>query len=265
MRARDTEPGHSVPTLPSLSLLRAAHIVIPTWNERDNVVALIDRLAELYGDPALHVWVVDDSSSDGTASAVRGLTERYPHVHLIERTTERGFGGACAAGMEGALKAGAEYVVMMDADFSHRPETLRPMLAAVEGCDLVIGSRYLDSSASVHDWPRWRLWLSRLGNAYIRSILGTQVRDATSGYRCWRAQALRQIPFRRQRSQGYAFQVETLYHARRAGLRFGEVRNDYIGRTRGTSKMTAGMILESLLLPLRLRWAELHSPPTGQA
>jgi len=229
------------------------HIVVPTLNERDNIVRLIREITRLYRAPDQHFWIVDDDSDDGTAEAVESLAGEHPNARMIRRPRGGGFAAACVTGMQAALEAGAGLILVMDADFSHAPEAIAGMVSSAREADLVIGSRYLADSPSVREWSAWRLWLSLGGNFYLRSLLGLPARDATSGFRLWRSEALRRIPLAEKRSRGYSFQAEMLFYAAQQGLRIAEAPNLYRGRTWGRSKMTLGMIFESLALPFRLR------------
>lgn len=235
-------------------ILRKTHIVIPTYNERHNIVLLIEQIAQLYQFPSLNVWVADDSSPDGTAEAVAELSSRYPNVHVIVRREDRGYGRASLDGIRAALAHGAEYVVTMDADFSHEPATIGKMLAAIESFDVVIGSRYVSSDeSSVENWSALRLAGSRCMNTYVRLLTGVNARDATSGFRCYRADVLRKVLSAGRHATGFAFLPETLFLVGMAGARITEVSNLYQGRTRGESKLNWKILLEYLWIPLRLR------------
>jgi dolichol-phosphate mannosyltransferase len=230
------------------------HIVIPTYNERGNIVPLVEEIVGLYQRPDAHIWVVDDNSPDGTAEAVRRLGARYPNVRVIVRLHDRGYGNACVEGMRAALAAGAQWVLTMDADFAHSPGAIAAILKAAADADLVIGSRYLtDGRPAVKDWPWWRLWMSRSGNWYFRRMLRVTARDNTSGFRCWRAGLLSRVLAEDLRASGYAFITESLFYAGWFGARVAEVSNLYLGRTRGESKLSARILLESLWTAFRLR------------
>ena len=204
--------------------------------------------------PDVHVLVVDDNSPDGTANVVRDLGKRYPNVRVLVRESDRGYGNAVVAGMRAALSAGAEFVLTMDADFAHSPAVIDPMLKAAADADLVIGSRYMtDGRPAVQDWPLWRLAMSRFGNWYFRLMLRVTARDNTSGFRCWRAGLLRRILEQDLHTTGYAFITESLFYAGCFGARVAEVSNLYTGRTRGESKLSPKILLESLWTALRLR------------
>jgi glycosyltransferase involved in cell wall biosynthesis len=230
-----------------------AFIVIPTYNEALNIPDLLGSILSAY--PQVEVCVVDDASPDGTADVAEALA--HPRVHVLRRTSDRGYGPSCSAGMEFALSRGADVVVTMDADFSHPPECLAKIFEAAQANDLVIGSRYTGTSAGVENWAFRRLVVSRLAGFYIRGMLGIPVADATSGFRCWRAGLLRKVLDRTIGAKGYAYLYETLFHAVQARARIQEVDIVYQGRTRGESKMHTGIVAEALWLPLKLRARQL--------
>ncbi|HEY6866041.1 MAG TPA: polyprenol monophosphomannose synthase, partial [Candidatus Eisenbacteria bacterium] len=187
-------------------------VIIPTYNERDNIEALIGRLLALPYD--LHVLVVDDRSPDGTAEVVRALAAaggREPRVHLLERPGKLGLGSAYRDGFRYALDHGAELIFEMDADFSHDPAAIGEFLEAARDADLVLGSRYLHGGVNVVNWPLPRLILSWCANLYTRIVTGMPVQDATGGYKCFRRRALESIRIDRVRSDGYAFQIEVSF------------------------------------------------------
>jgi dolichol-phosphate mannosyltransferase len=231
------------------------YIVIPTYNERDNIAPLIEEIARLKGAGEARIVVVDDDSPDGTARAAMAAGARFENVMVMLRRGPRGYGYACAEGMGYAIREGARLVITMDADFSHAPATLPPMIEAAGEADLVIGSRYASHrSATIENWSARRRWLSRLANGYVNWIARTGVRDATSGFRCWRAETLERVLGRcGGGAAGYGFLTETLYGAKLEGARIREVENVYRGRTRGESKMSLGIVLEGLWIPLRVR------------
>jgi len=229
------------------------HIVIPTYNERDNIGRLIEEIARLYGRDGVNVWVMDDNSPDGTGEVVVALGERFPNVQAIVRTAHRGYGNAVADGMRKALATGAEFVLTMDADFSHSPAVIGKMLDAARDADLVIGSRYMQAGrAAVEDWSQLRLRMSQLANWYFRAMLDISARDNTSGFRCWRSDLLEKVLAQNLHASGYAFLTESLFYAARAGARIVEVANLYQGRTHGESKLSTGVLLESVWTALRL-------------
>ncbi|MSV27245.1 MAG: polyprenol monophosphomannose synthase [Bryobacterales bacterium] len=235
------------------------YIVIPTFNERENIVPLIEEIMRLHGARGPRIVVMDDNSPDGTAAAVLSMRPAFPDVHAIVRRGPRGYGHACAEGMAYAIGQGAALVITMDADFSHAPETLGEMIDAAREADLVIGSRYVSAREStVRNWSAGRLWLSRLANLYVNWLTPAGVHDATSGFRCWRAGALsRVLGGSEGHAAGYAFLTETLYRARLAGARIKEIGSVYRGRTKGESKMSLAIVAEALWIPLRVRFSRL--------
>jgi dolichol-phosphate mannosyltransferase len=236
--------------------LERVHIVIPTYNERANIVPLVEDIVRLYDWPDTHIWVADDNSPDGTAAVVAELGRKYRNIRCIVRTGQRGYGVAVADGMRAAMKAGARLVLTMDADYAHDPAAILPIVKAAAGADLVIGSRYLPGEENtIADWSLLRRWLSRCANTYVRVLTRVTARDATSGFRCWRVELLRDVLVQKPRATGYAFLPETLYYAGLIGARIHEVTNLYHGRVHGESKLTAAVVLESMWTPLRLRCA----------
>jgi dolichol-phosphate mannosyltransferase len=224
-------------------------VLIPTFNERDNLPLVVDGvLAE-----GCDVLVVDDASPDGTGAVADELAVRHPgRVTVLHRTGRRGLGRSYVEAMALALAGPAEIICQMDADRSHDPKYLPSMIAAArEGADLVIGSRYLQG-VSVVNWPLSRLILSTLANRYVRAVTRLPVRDCTSGFRCWRREALARVPLDRIVSDGYAFLVEMLYEASRRGCRIGEVPIIFVERRTGQSKLSGSVVVESALTPWRV-------------
>ena len=225
-------------------------IVTPTYNERENLPVLAAGLLKHEGARLL---VVDDGSPDGTGQIADQLAAEYPgRVEVMHRTGPRGLGRSYVDGLLHAIKEGrAEFVCQMDADLSHNPEYLPELVKAAATNDLVIGSRYLHG-VSVVNWPLHRIFLSAFGNRYIRFITSLSASDCTSGYRCWRREALARMPIAEMVSDGYSFLVEMLYEARRRGLRIGEVPIIFIERRQGQSKLSGNVLIESLIMPWRL-------------
>lgn len=227
-------------------------VVIPTYNERENIAALLPHILAL---PRFRVLVVDDNSPDGTAAVVASAAQDEPRVGLLARPGKLGLGTAYIAGFQRALAEGAAYIFEMDADFSHDPAYLSTLLAAVErGNDLVLGSRYVPGGGTT-DWGLMRKLISQGGNLYARLILGLPVRDATGGFRCYRRQVLETINLAAIRSNGYAFQIEMVYRALQAGFRVGEVPILFPDRRVGKSKMSRRIVLEALINVWRLRFS----------
>jgi dolichol-phosphate mannosyltransferase len=219
-------------------------VVLPTYNERENLEGMIQRLRSSVPDAA--ILIVDDGSPDGTGSLGRELAASDGHVHVLQRTAKQGLGAAYLAGFTWALTHGAEVVVECDADGSHRPEQLPSLLAALSDHDLVIGSRWVRGGRIVN-WPLSRRLLSRGGSLYARTLLRLHERDVTGGYRVFRADALRAIGLGRIDSLGYCFQIEMLWRAERAGLRVVEVPITFVERVHGVSKMTGNIAGEAML------------------
>ena len=226
-------------------------VVIPTYNERQNVPAIVPEV--LAQDPEIAVLVVDDNSPDGTGPLVREMAAHEPRLHLLPRPGRQGIGPAYKDGFRWALARGAELIVQMDADFSHNPQMLPRFFAEAASCDLVLGSRYVQG-ITVVNWPIERLLLSYFGNAYVRRVLGMGVRDATGGFKCWRRTALEAIDLEDVRSNGYAFQIEMTFRAWKRGLRIREIPIIFADRTRGESKMTKRISLEALWIVWWLRF-----------
>jgi len=224
-------------------------VIVPTYNERENVAPLIAALLRI---PDVRVLVADDNSPDGTgAEADRVARETGDRVSVLHRTGARGLGLSYIDGMRQALAAGATHICQMDADFSHDPAALPRLLDATAGADLVIGSRYVPGG-ELRNWGVHRKALSAIANAYVRAITRLPVRDCTSGFRCWRRELLEQLPLDRVVSDGYAFLVEMAWEAFVAGGRIAEVPIVFVERRQGASKMSGRVIAESVLLPWRL-------------
>jgi dolichol-phosphate mannosyltransferase len=225
-------------------------IVIPTYNERDNLHDLLPQI--LSADARIEALVVDDASPDGTADLVEEMRRGNPRVHLIRRGSKLGLGSAYVAGFARALELGADLVFEMDADFSHNPRYIPDFLEAIGGADLVIGSRYVNG-VNVINWPMSRLLLSYCANLYTRLITGLPVYDATGGFKCFRRATLEAIDFRSAKSDGYAFQIELNHRAWRSGFRIVEIPIVFVERLKGDSKMSKNIIWEAAWMVWRLR------------
>jgi dolichol-phosphate mannosyltransferase len=221
-----------------------ALVVIPTYNEAESVVEVIDRV--LAGEPRADVLVVDDGSPDGTAELVQKRGEGEPRVHLMERSGKQGLGAAYRAGFGWGLERGYDALVEMDADLSHPPERLPALLDGLAAADLVIGSRYVPGGRTVN-WSRGREAISRVGNTYVRLALRVPVHDATAGYRAYRREVLEELPVESIRSNGYCFQVEMAHKAWQEGFRVAEVPITFTERASGVSKMSNQIVAEALL------------------
>lgn len=237
-------------------------VVIPTYNEADNIEAMAEALFAL-DIPDLHLLVVDDASPDGTGEIAEGVKARYPRrMHVIHRPGKLGLGTAYITGFKYALDAGAQTIVQMDADFSHRPEYIPEMLDALADYDLVIGSRYVPGGKLDERWSWWRYLLSWWANSvYVRLILNTRVKDATAGFRAWRRSTLEGMNLDRIRSNGYIFQVEMAYVAERLGYRILEIPIYFEDRRIGKSKMTVPVKLEAAWRVWQIRWRHRHLSP----
>ncbi len=218
-------------------------MVVPTYDERDNLAWIVGRLHAAV--PDVDVLVVDDGSPDGTGAVADALAAADPRVHVLHRERKGGLGAAYLQGFRWALAAGYDVVGEMDADGSHQPEQLHRLREALADADLVIGSRWVPGG-SVVNWPRHREALSRGGNLYVRLLLGIDVRDATAGYRLYRRQTLEKIELETVRSTGYVFQTDLAARTLRAGLVVREVPIQFVERVRGNSKMSGAVAVESL-------------------
>lgn len=223
-------------------------VVVPTYNEADNLAWVVGRLRA--AEPEVDVLVVDDGSPDGTGAIADGLAAADPQVRVLHRDVKEGLGAAYVAGFRWALAAGYDVIGEMDADGSHQPEQLHRLLDALADADLVIGSRWVPGG-SVVNWPRTRELLSRGGNLYVRVLLGMGVQDATAGFRLFRRSTLEKIDLDLVRSTGYVFQCDLAYRTVCAGLTVREVPIEFVERVRGESKMTPDVAAESLR---RITW-----------
>ena len=218
-------------------------VIIPTYNERANVEATVGRIRRAVPDADL--LVVDDNSPDGTGEIADKLAAEDGHIHVLHRPGKAGLGAAYIAGFRWALAEGYDVLVEMDADGSHQPEELPKLLDALSGADLVLGSRWVPGG-TVRNWPKSRELLSRGGNTYARVMLGIRLKDATGGYRAYRAGTLRAIALDEVESQGYCFQIDLAMRTIRAGLRVVEVPITFVERVHGNSKMSRAIVLEAL-------------------
>ncbi|KKW41983.1 MAG: Glycosyl transferase, family 2 [Candidatus Magasanikbacteria bacterium GW2011_GWA2_56_11] len=231
-------------------------IVIPTYNERDNIATLVSQIFALR-IPELEIVVVDDNSPDKTAEVVEGMRADYP-VHLVKRLRKLGLGSAYIAGFKKALALGADYIFEMDADFSHDPADLPRLLSAAADHDLAIGSRKI-LGGKIVGWSLWRRLSSAGAMFFSRLLLGLRVRDVTAGFRCFRSQALKSIALDTVKSNGYAFQEELLYRAEQAGFSIIEVPVVFNDRRRGRSKLSKKDIWEFFTVMYKLKFS--RRPP----
>jgi dolichol-phosphate mannosyltransferase len=229
-------------------------IVVPTYNEAENVTPMVDTLLGLEL-PDLDVLIVDDESPDGTGRIVDQLVDRYPgQVYALHRSGERGLGRAYVDGFRWALQHGAEAVVQMDCDFSHSPQDVPRLLACLSECDVAVGSRYVEGGQTDEEWEVGRQLLSRWANLYSRAILRSSVRDFTAGFKAWRRETLGAIDLSAIRSQGYVFQIEMAYVTERLGFRIREIPIYFEDRRIGASKMTIPVKVEAALGVWSIWW-----------
>ena len=237
-----------------------ALVVTPTYNERANLEQMVTQTLAHEG---FRVLIVDDASPDGTGDIADDLARRFPgRVDVLHRTGPRGLGRAYVDGLRRALASDADVICQMDADLSHDPRYLPDLVAALDTHDLALGSRYLHG-VSVVNWPLHRIFLSAFGNRYIRLVTHLSTTDCTSGFRCWRRDALARMPIGGMVSDGYAFLVEMLFEANRLGCRIGEVPIIFIERRVGQSKLSSNVLLESLIMPWRLVFRAAPSAAGG--
>ncbi len=228
-----------------------ALVVVPTYNERENLPLLVSGVMAHEG---FRMLIVDDGSPDGTGPLADELATRHPgRIEVLHRTGERGLGRSYVDGIRKALQTDAELIFQMDADLSHDPAYLPALAEGAATHDVVIGSRYMNG-VSVVNWPLHRIFLSAFANRYIRAVTRLSPTDCTSGFRCWRRDALAKIALDRVASAGYAFLVEMLFRAAQNGSRIGEVPIIFVERRQGQSKVSRQVLMESLITPWRLRF-----------
>lgn len=236
-----------------------ALVIIPTYNEIENISAIIDAVMKL---PELFdILVIDDNSPDGTADAVKQKQQEYPsRIHLEQREGKLGLGTAYIHGFKWGLKKGYEYIIEMDADFSHNPEDLPKLLNACkkEGADLSVGSRYI-TGVNVVNWPMGRVLMSYFASAYVRMITGTSIRDTTAGFVCYTRKVLEAINLDKIQFKGYAFQIEMKFKAFVKKFKIVEVPIIFINRRLGTSKMSSGIFGEAMFGVIKLKFQSLFS------
>ncbi|MBM4165800.1 MAG: polyprenol monophosphomannose synthase [Ignavibacteria bacterium] len=231
-----------------------ALVITPTYNESENVRQLIDEV--LKQDASLEILIVDDNSPDGTANIVKEIQKNNSRVHLMERPKKMGLGTAYVAGFKYAIANGFDFMIEMDADFSHNPIELPNLLKLMNEHDLVIGSRYI-YGVRIMNWPIRRLILSYGANVYTRIITGMNIKDATGGFKCFKRKVLESINLDDVHSNGYAFQIEMNYKAWRKGFRLFEHPIIFMDRTLGQSKMSKNIIYEAIWMVWRLKFQAL--------
>ena len=234
-------------------------VIIPTYNEKENIEKISRKVFSLSGE--YHILVIDDASPDGTATIVKGLQAEFPErLHLIERSGKLGLGTAYLSGFQWALDHGYDYIFEMDADFSHNPDDLDRLYRACaeEGADVAIGSRYCDG-VSVVNWPIGRIVMSYYASSYVRHTLGIQIHDSTAGFICYRRKVLETIDLNAVEMKGYGFQIEMKYTALRLGFQIREVPVIFVNRKEGTSKMSSGIFGEAFWGVIKLRFRKFHA------
>jgi dolichol-phosphate mannosyltransferase len=232
-------------------------VCLPTYNERENLEPMVDRLGEILGGEGV-VLVIDDNSPDGTGEIADRLAAERPWVQTLHRPRKEGLGPAYLDGFRRALELGADLIFELDCDFSHDPADIPRLTAAAEKADLVIGSRYVPGGGT-RNWGAVRRLISRGGSLYAQLLLGVPVRDLTGGFKCYRRAVLETIDLDAIHSKGYAFQIETTYRALRAGFRVAEVPIVFVDRVVGGSKMSKAIVLEAVWKVPALRLASLRS------
>lgn len=249
-----------------MTVLPKLTVVLPTYNERENLPLMVDALFAL-GLENLHILVVDDNSPDGTGQIADALAQSHPgRIEVLHRAEKNGLGPAYIAGFRRAINQGAEYIIQMDCDFSHQPDYIPQLIAALEaGADLVIGSRFTRGGGVDRTWSFYRKLLSWFANSiYVRVILAIPVSDATGGYRIWRRGTLIGLGLERIGSSGYVFQVEMAYVAHRLGYRIAEIPIYFPDRTRGQSKMDLRIQVEAALRVWQVRARHHHLTPVDR-
>ncbi len=226
-------------------------VIIPTYNELDNIKNLIPDLLDLYPE-SLHMLIVDDNSPDGTGDFVSGVAETNPRIHILKRPRKMGLGTAYCLGFKYALENNYDYAFEMDADYSHDPRELKNFLREIETYDVVIGSRYTNG-VNVVNWPMRRLLLSFFANKYTHVITGMPIADSTGGFKCFRKEVLAAINFKEVTSNGYAFQIEINFKVWKKGFKLKEIPIIFIDRHVGTSKMSRNIVYEAAWLVWKLR------------
>jgi dolichol-phosphate mannosyltransferase len=224
-------------------------IIVPTYNERDNLPRLAQKLLSL--PVAVDLLVVDDNSPDGTGKLADELAAKHPQIHVLHRVGKEGLGRAYLAGFKWALEHGYEFIFEMDGDFSHNPDDIPAFLTAIQNADLVLGSRYVNG-IRVINWPLARLMLSRCAGKYVKLVTGMPFTDPTGGYKCFRRRALQAIDLEKVRSNGYSFQIELTHKLWRKGFKIVEVPIIFTDRSEGQSKMSGHIVDEAFWMVWRL-------------
>ena len=233
-------------------------VIIPTYNEKENIEEIIRKVFSLEG--AYHILVIEDGSPDGTADIVRRLQAEFPErLFMVERSGKLGLGTAYITGFKWSLEHGYDYIFEMDADFSHNPDDLPRLYDACagQGADVAIGSRY-SNGISVVNWPIGRILMSYFASVYVRTVLGVRIYDTTAGFMCYKAAVLRAMDLDGIRMKGYGFQIETKFTAYRLGFRIVEVPVIFVNRQKGTSKMSSSIFGEAFWGVIKLRFRKFQ-------
>ena len=227
-------------------------VLIPTYNEKENISKIIEAVMGL--EHQFDILVIDDNSPDGTAAIVEDIMTREPRVHILKRAGKQGLGTAYIAGFKWAIEHKYDYIIEMDADFSHNPNDLIPLRAACaeEGADVSIGSRYI-TGVNVVNWPMGRVLMSYYASAYVRLVTGMNVRDTTAGFVCYRRKVLETFDLDKIQFKGYAFQIEMKFTAHKYGFKIKEVPIIFVNRVLGTSKMNSGIFGEAVFGVIKLK------------
>ena len=234
-------------------------VIIPTYNEKENVAAIIEAVFSLPRE--FDVLIIDDNSPDGTADIVKNLQKKFAgRLHLLQRKGKLGLGTAYIAGFKWALQHGYSFVFEMDADFSHNPNDLLKLYDACanQGADVAVGSRYV-TGVNVVNWPMGRVLMSFYASRYVRIVTGMPINDSTAGFVCYRREVLETLPLDDIRFKGYAFQIEMKFLAYKYGFKITEVPIIFVNRVLGTSKMSSGIFSEGFFGVLRLKWSSLFN------
>jgi dolichol-phosphate mannosyltransferase len=236
-----------------MSELRRIVVVIPTYNERENIQSLVPEVLDV--DPGICVLIVDDNSPDGTGAAADQIAAAHRgRVEVLHRAAKNGIGPAYIAGFERALAMAPDLIAQMDADHSHQPDDLVRLIAAVQTADLVIGSRYVEGGGA-HGWPLHRRLMSRFGGLYASRVLGVPINDMTGGFKVYKSATLAALDVPSLQSDGYVFQIETTFRAIKQGFRVVEVPITFVDRVAGKSKLSRGIVLEAMLTVWKLRFS----------
>jgi dolichol-phosphate mannosyltransferase len=236
---------------------RKVLIIIPTYNEKENIPLIIPEIKKRL--PDANVLVVDDNSPDGTSQVTKDLAKLVDGIFILDRTKKEGLGKAYIAGFKWALERNYDLIFEMDADFSHNPDYLPDFIEASKEADLVIGSRYIGGNVNVVNWPLKRLLLSYFGNVAARLIAGVKIMDCTGGFKCFRASTLRALNLDKIASSGYSFQVEMNFYVQKKGLKIKEIPIIFKDRELGVSKMSSKIVKEALALLWKLRFKSLFT------